>query len=279
MCITGKAPTLLVLRIEKDVFVQAYRAGTVLQRDRWGDMRTSGPVAKTLFEGRMAFFLAEAVGDWVEFDVTPPQPGTFEVWMSFCKFQDRAKFRVLLDGQVINESLDLYAPEIEWTPPIQAGTRPLTGVFAHRPAGPAGLNAGPAGLPMRKNIAGRHALRFEVTGKAEASSGFRLGLESVALIPLQPAGTEATPTFQVTEAGLRIDWGRAGRQMTGMWLIPARQGLAIIGDVTTDADACALVRQGEKIVYWQMQNGSSLSVSGAPLAPGLPARRDVCSEH
>jgi hypothetical protein len=80
--------------------------------------------------------------------------------------------------------------------------------------------------------------------------------------------------------------------------------MATIGDVTTDADACALVRnvfgdrpagpaglnaghaglpiakntQGEKVVYWQMQNGSSLSVSGEAIV-GLPAKRDVCSEH
>jgi hypothetical protein len=81
---------------------------------------------------------------------------------------DFGVYRLMLDGKEVAKSLDLYSPKVE---------------VKEQDLGDLTLEAGP------------HVLRFECTGKNAASTGYKLGVDSVRLRgrwdvkrpPLKPA--------------------------------------------------------------------------------------------
>jgi len=238
------------VRVEQDAVMAGYRRGTLIERDRWGNMRTNGPVAKTLFNGRMAFFMGRQKGDRIDFDLAVPTGDDYEVWACFCKYRDRATFEVLLDGTPLTTSLDLYSRAVEWTKPILLGRRKLT--------------------------QGTHVLRFEVAGRNAASSGYFMGLESIALVPV---GQGDLSGFSSTTApdGLRVDWQEGKLGYAAVFRERGLSSRVTIGNIDVDADACSVGRRGGEVIQWELRNGRSLRVNGQKVVE-LPDRRDACWE-
>ena len=241
----------LIVLIQQDATTAPYRRGIVIERDRWGNMRTNGPVVKTLFDGRMAFFMGKKPGEWVEFDLTAPAKGGYDVWACFCKYRDRAVFDVFLDGELLTSGLDLYSPAVQWTQPMLLGKRQLS--------------------------KGAHVLRLKVVGKAAASSGCFMGLESVALLP-QSRGTPTSVTVTPSAAGLRVDWREGPAACTAVFRRGPAAGPIAIGDVAADAMACSVIREDDQITYWELRDGLSLRAQGSAIAE-FEVRRDACWER
>ena len=237
---------ILLVRIDLAASAGHHQRNIVIERNRWANMRTNGPVAKTLFSGRMAFFLAEKMGDWIDFDLAIPEDGAYDLSACFCNHRDRATFDVGVDGKILKQGLDLYSPRVEWTKPILLGRRQLT--------------------------RGNHVLRFTVVGKAEKSSRYLFGLESVALIP---AGDQGKVRVTSRPSGLRADWQEGSFSCAALFRPPGTRTPIGIGDISVDADACAVIRKQDTIVYWEMLGGVALRVNGRSLAE-LDAPRSVC---
>ena len=250
LTLAAPAPGPLVVCIEQDVAAARYQRHIAIENGRWGRMRTNGPVAKTLFDGRMAFFLAQKPGDWIDFDVAARRDGDYEVWARACHSTHRGIFAASIDGKRLRDGIDQYSLGVVWTEPMLLGR---------------------CRLPK-----GRHALRFTVVGKAEASRGHFLGLESVALVPHRSREIGRL-THAASATCLRVDWRQGQTAYTAAFRRPPAPGAVTIGDVAFDADACAVVRDGQSVTYWELRNGLSLHVRGQALAQ-LDARRDACSD-
>ena len=238
----------LVARIEQDAVMAGYRRGVLIERDRWGNMQTNGPVAKTLFDGRMAFFMGKQKGDRVDFDLAVPADDDYEVWACFCKYRDRATFEVLLDGAPLTTGLDLHSRVVEWTKPILLGRRKLT--------------------------QGTHVLRFGVAGKNTASSGYFMGLESIALVPASQGSLFGFSTTTASD-GLRVDWQEGRLRYAAIFRKDGLRTSVSIGDLDVDADACSVGWRGDQVIHWKLRDGRSLRVNGRVVAE-VSERRDVC---
>lgn len=100
---------------------------------------------------------------WVEVEFEVEKEQTAELWGKFLHARDYGKYRARLDGQDLGVA-DLYNPAITPTP--------------HR-------------WGVQKLAAGKHTLRLECAGKAEASKGYYLGFDAlVARVPVYARGPE-----------------------------------------------------------------------------------------
>lgn len=248
LTIESGADDSLLVRMDLDPVTGPYRRGIVIERDRWGNMRTNGPVAKVIMEGRMGFFMAQAVGDWVDFDLPVPADGRYEVSACFCKYFDRPIVNVLLDGAPLREDLDLFSEKVEWTPPVALGKRMLS--------------------------KGNHVLRFVVKGKAAASTGCYVGVESVGLIA---EDGDEMQDLRVSSKGAALcgEWRSGPFRYVTAFRRPDASSAVSIGDVRLDGDACSVVLRDGEATYWALRNGVRLEASGKVLAE-LDNRRDAC---
>lgn len=99
-------------------------------------------------------FRGQQVGAWLEVAFTAPAAGRRALVLPLTRSYDFGSYRVLLDGVEVMREIDLYSPEVR-VEEVLLGTHDWD--------------------------AGKHVLRFECTGRAVASKGFYLGLDSVRL--------------------------------------------------------------------------------------------------
>ncbi len=123
-------------------------------------------------DGKQLWFLADDDQAWVEVPFTVEQDLTAELWVKTLHSWDYGTWRVRIDGQDAGV-FDLYNASI--TPK------------AHR-------------IGQHHLAAGPHTLRFEVTGKARASTGYKLGFD--ALVARVPVYTRP-PGFDLREIQVR----------------------------------------------------------------------------
>ncbi len=105
-------------------------------------------------EGKQLFFTPPDDKAWVEIEFTVEKDLKAHLWGKFIHAPDYGIYRVSLDGAEIAK-VDLYKPQIK-RESYHWGVRQLT--------------------------AGRHTLRLDCAGKADGSTGYFLGLDSVAAV-------------------------------------------------------------------------------------------------
>jgi len=125
--------------------------GIVLSFRDFDVAASSGRLTKWLASLDTRFYRARKPGDWVEFGFEAPRSGTWRAEIVFTTHERYGIARVSIDGRPVGEPVDFYAP----------GT--------YKAAGRAVLGA------VRLD-AGRHRIRFTVTGKNPQSNGYYLGL-------------------------------------------------------------------------------------------------------
>ena len=104
--------------------------------------------------GQLFFVNDHGAGAWLEVQFPVPTPELRQLMLRMTYSYDYGTYRILLDGQEIRSPTDFYSKDVV-VKDLNLGQRELT--------------------------AGKHTLRFECTGKAEKSTGSRLGVDSVRL--------------------------------------------------------------------------------------------------
>jgi hypothetical protein len=146
---------------------------------------------------RIGLLKAPAVGSWIEMPFTVDQPVAGELFVELLNFEDRGIVRLSLDGRVLGEDVDHYAPAVA-TSRVSLGWQTLT--------------------------AGEHRVRVEVVGKRPEAKRHYVGLAGVCL---RPEGVPEPSRSAVNELlpgdPLRVSGGAA---TTMVWRGPAQAGQA-----------------------------------------------------
>ena len=114
-------------------------------------LKPDGSAVSTLKSGK--------TGTWGQFFIQVDQPGTHRVDVDLLTGPSRGIFQLLVDGAVIGDPIDCYAPGAEPQRVVQAGAATFL-----KP--------------------GNHSFRFLVTGKNGASSGTEIALQRIILTPV-----------------------------------------------------------------------------------------------
>ncbi|NLF19650.1 MAG: hypothetical protein GX595_20660, partial [Lentisphaerae bacterium] len=133
---------------------------------------------------------AQAPGEWLEMPFELEKPFAGEAYLDTVRYNDRGVVRVLIDGQAVQDRLNLYAGE----------------------ARDERLSLGAVSL-----AAGRHVLRLEVVGHDESSARFFAALGALLLRPEGAAAEPAAPAVAYAlstadhldvrgDATLTMDW-------------------------------------------------------------------------
>jgi hypothetical protein len=107
-------------------------------------------------------FRGGKAGDWVAFRVPVPQAGRFQISGHFARASDLGRYRLLVDGTPLGNSVDFYNG--------QGGT----GATHVIPTGE--LNLGALELAV-----GEHELKFECVGKNDQATGHFLAADGFLL--------------------------------------------------------------------------------------------------
>jgi len=105
-------------------------------------------------EGQLFIDNTHGVGAWVELDFNVETEELRQLTLRLTKSYDFGRYRILLDGQVVRESVDFYHPIVTLTE---------------------------VNLDSRVWPAGRHTIRLECLGANSSSTGTKLGVDSVRL--------------------------------------------------------------------------------------------------
>lgn len=157
---------------------------------------SAGELLSRLTSIEIVLLKAEEPGTWIEMAFELKAPFAGEVTADLLDFKDRGQVNIFLNGQLVAENVEHYAPEVS----------------------PSRVTLGRHELP-----AGQHLLRVEVVGKNEASTRHLVGLTGATLIPdgaAQPApapgGFElwpADPLHGGVEGGvLELAWEGTARE-------------------------------------------------------------------
>ncbi|MBN2309595.1 MAG: hypothetical protein JXR94_11520, partial [Candidatus Hydrogenedentes bacterium] len=154
----------------------------------------AGPAALVDKPGLGCMLLrAQQPGDWLEMEFNLEQPVSGETQAGFLRYADRGIVRVLVDGVVQLEEVDLYAPS----------------------STSSGVSLG--SLDLAK---GRHVLRLEVIGKHAGSSGYLIALEGITF-KTDTAGEPPVPVVCISEP---TDTAFDGPKATMTWTGPLGAG-------------------------------------------------------
>jgi hypothetical protein len=110
---------------------------------------------------RILFVRAVAPGDFVEFEVFVPVPGTYAVRAGLVTAEDYGVVEVAIDGEPLGPLFDGYSPRVAVADQVRLGERMLA--------------------------EGRHGVRLSVTGQNPAARGFFVGLDYLELEVLAAA--------------------------------------------------------------------------------------------
>ena len=110
-------------------------------------------------QGAQLFFTPTEDGSYVTLAFEAPRAGTYHLNWYASKSHDYAIYQAELDGQLLGEPVDLYAPQ--W----QVAAAEATNIV--------------------ELTAGRHLIRFRATGKNPESKGYYLGLDALTLDPAE----------------------------------------------------------------------------------------------
>jgi len=105
-------------------------------------------------EGQLFINNTHGSGAWVEFDFDVQREELRQLTLRITRSYDFGRYRILLDGQVVRESVDFYSPIVTLTE----------------------INLGSKVWPV-----GRHTIRLECLGSNSSSTGTKLGVDSVRL--------------------------------------------------------------------------------------------------
>ncbi|MFO7945488.1 MAG: hypothetical protein R6V19_01540 [Armatimonadota bacterium] len=105
------------------------------------------------------FYRGQEPGDYVEYEFST-QPGEYEVWLRYTKYDAYGTFQVSLDGQQVGEPVDAYFNGLD-------------------PRG------GMVNLGVHTLDGGPHCLHIQITGKNAESDGYFTGLCDIILRPAQ----------------------------------------------------------------------------------------------
>lgn len=149
-----------------------------------------GPDDTALLESiDIVILRAREPGAWLEMTFTVQEQVTGEVFADLLNYTDRGTVRLLLDGEVVVEEFEHYAPA----------------VVSHR-----------VPLGARTLAAGEHRLRVEAIGRREGSDRCFVGLSGVTVQPAGAPGADAATLFEFRPADL-VDAVAGGGVTTLEW--------------------------------------------------------------
>jgi hypothetical protein len=107
------------------------------------------------FAGHHLWVQPSSNGAYIDLGINVPAEGDYEIVVRYTTSWDYAVVTAFLDGKALGSPTDCYTPEVLLTQPISLG---------------------------RVHLApGQHVLRFQATGKNEASKGFLMGIDYVSV--------------------------------------------------------------------------------------------------
>ncbi len=134
-------------------------------------------------------------GTWIEMPFTLKEPVAGEVYVDLLNYVDRGIVRFSLDGEVVGEAFDHYAPAVQ---------------------------KAAASLGRHELAAGDHRLRVEVVDKRAESAKPMVGLMGLSIRP-DGAPAEAVGSIYELRPSMVLD-GRGGGTVTTTWLGPSTAG-------------------------------------------------------
>lgn len=140
--------------------LEAEALRVIESRDCALSIQSMAPWGADRWSGGRQLFCGSRPGSSVTFALPVGQAGRFRLDLSATRAPDFGTLRVFLDERLIGQPFEGYAADVTPVRSITLGTVYLA--------------------------AGSHRLRFEVTGKHEASKGFYMGLDRVELVPAEP---------------------------------------------------------------------------------------------
>jgi beta-glucosidase len=116
-----------------------------------------------------------AVGEFIEFPLTVPEAGKYQLTLQFKTFPDRGRFQLSVDGTDLGEPVDMFGANPRYGQSVDVGERQLT--------------------------AGRHQFRFTVVGRNDDSQGYTGHFDKLTLKGASELAVELERTRFVTGRG------------------------------------------------------------------------------
>jgi len=159
------------------------RAGTTIEvlYDPGCDVVGDGTVTTKIdreagFSGGASVKLAaSAVGEFIEFPITMPITGEYALTLGYKSFPSRGLYQPSVDGAPLGSAVDMYDAQGQYGQKAELGVIRLT--------------------------AGQHTVRFTLTGKNAASSGFTGHFDTLALVGKSTLSFECESLKQATGGG------------------------------------------------------------------------------
>lgn len=150
------------------------RAGLTVGADLLPPVASSGKLSKVVpvLDAGLAFYRAEAVGDYATYSFTVDAPGTYSIDSLNFMSPNYGKIQASIDGVPVGGVYDGYGALVQPALPFHLGD--------------VALSAGP------------HTIRYEVVGKNASSADYFFGIEALQVVPIG----SAQPTVRTIDASL-----------------------------------------------------------------------------
>ncbi len=163
------------------------RAGAAIEvlHDEGCDVTGGGTVAMKIdkeegFSGGASVKLdAHAAGEFIEFQVAVNEAGEYEVRLEYKSFPSRGIYQLSIDGQPQGQPVDMHDTKGDYRQTASLGTKQLN--------------------------AAKHMLRFTVTGKNAASTGFSGHFDKLTLIGKNALSFECETLKPTTGGGREVN--------------------------------------------------------------------------